>query len=504
MDINLKKAGHDYYRAVLFTPMAFETTRESIVPDSCPDIARIVETTAQVCVTGRELTGDGRLSFSGSVEVSVLYIPEKGEGVRSLRFPVPFQCFGDGRDEGEWAYPAARVHLQSIDTRLLNPRKVLTRAELTVQPVCCRKTEVSVCTGGEEDLQLLRREEESRVVAAVREKEFGFSEELPLSPGRGGVGEILSSRVRLQESDCKIIGTKLVVKGLADVAVLYREQSGAVQLLRQELPFSQVMEAGGAEESWEPEVEFQLCSALLRPGSDASPDDPHLLTLDLGICARVTLWRRLRVEFVSDLYSTVCPVSCQMGELTLAQNEQRQNRRQNVRELLETATAVKTVLDTQVECSPVQPRRERMELSLWARCLYLDENDALRSVRRELTVPLSGEWEEGVEVSLCLRSPGDVSAGILPEGVELRFTVEYRCTTCRQARFPLVLSAQRREEGEEAPPSLVLRMPGGGEDLWTLAKQYRTTCRAILEANGLEENAILPRDRLLLIPRWRG
>ena len=53
MELKLKKAGHDYYEGVAWPPFSCETMRESIVPDSCADIARIVDTTGLVCLTGR-------------------------------------------------------------------------------------------------------------------------------------------------------------------------------------------------------------------------------------------------------------------------------------------------------------------------------------------------------------------------------------------------------------------------------------------------------------------
>ena len=55
MELKLKKAGHDYYEPLAFTPFSCETMRESIVPDSCANIARIVETTGMVYLTGREM-----------------------------------------------------------------------------------------------------------------------------------------------------------------------------------------------------------------------------------------------------------------------------------------------------------------------------------------------------------------------------------------------------------------------------------------------------------------
>ena len=115
MELNFKKAGHDYYEPVRFTPFSCETMRESIVPDSCADIARIVDTTGLVCLTNRELTGDGRFCASGAVDVSVLYIPEKEEGVRSLHFQIPFQCYGEGQADAECEFLDIRGELHSID-----------------------------------------------------------------------------------------------------------------------------------------------------------------------------------------------------------------------------------------------------------------------------------------------------------------------------------------------------------------------------------------------------
>ena len=178
MELKLKKAGHDYYEGVAWPPFSCETMRESIVPDSCADIARIVDTTGLVCLTGRELTSDGRFSASGTVDVSVLYIPEKGDGPCALTFQIPFQCSGEGQDAADAEFLDIRGELQSIDTRALNPRKVLTRANLVFYPSGCRHVSLSVCTGASEEdpsIQLLREKKETWVVAGVREKEFTFT-----------------------------------------------------------------------------------------------------------------------------------------------------------------------------------------------------------------------------------------------------------------------------------------------------------------------------------------
>ena len=514
MELKFKKTGHDYYEPLRFSPFSCETMRESIVPDSCADIARIVETTGLVCLTSRELTGDGRFSAGGTVEVSVLYIPEQAdrssreESPCALHFQIPFQCYGEGLPECE--FPDIRGELRSIDTRALNPRKVLTRANLTLYPAGCRHTGLSVCTdidGEGEGVQLLGQKRETRVVAGVREKEFSFSEELPLSPGRGGAEEILSTRLDIRGTDSKLIGSKLVVKGLSSAAILYRETGGRLAMLQQDLPFSQILEGSGFDEDCESEADYRLLSVECRQGSEGG--DAYVVTVNLTLSARVTVWRREEVSFIADLYSTAAPVRCETMDLELNEDCQRSARRQNIRELLETAAAVKSVLDTEISCGGAQVSGGEVKIPLWARCLYLDENDALGSVRKEFTVSCPAELPDGAPAgedclaeSVCL---GDVIANIMPEGIELRAPLEYSLTCASRRRYLCVSGGETEEEesGRERAPSLVLRKMGPEETLWSVAKQYRTTCRGILEVNELEEDAPIPTDRLLLIPKAR-
>ena len=51
MELKLQKADHNYYETIRFAPFPCETMRENIVPDSCGDIARIVDVTGVGCLT---------------------------------------------------------------------------------------------------------------------------------------------------------------------------------------------------------------------------------------------------------------------------------------------------------------------------------------------------------------------------------------------------------------------------------------------------------------------
>lgn len=508
MELKLQKADHNYYEIVRFAPFPCETMRENIVPDSCGDIARIVDVTGTVCLTGRELTADGRFCASGSVEASVLYIPEKEERLCSLHFQIPFQCYGEGQEGATYENLDIRGELRSIDARVLNPRKVLTRANLVLYPTLCRPVSLSVATGVAEDdgIQLLREQRMTRVAAGVREKEFSFSEELPLSPGRGGAEEILSTRLDIRGTDSKIIGSKLVVKGFLSASILYRESGGRLGILQQELPFSQILDGVGFDEDVESEASYHLLSLDCRIGGDGTPDDTCTLTLTVSLCARVTVWRNLEISFISDLYSTSAQIACQTEELELGEDSRQSTRRQSVRELLETGSAVRSVVDTEICCCGARLEGGEWKVPVWARCLYVDENDALGSVRREFEVSVPDETEDsGLECRGEAFCRGDVIANITPEGIELRFTVECEINTVCRRRYLCVSGGETEEEEQNKgpAPSLILRKMGEGETLWAVAKQYRATREGILSVNELADESQITPDRLLLIPRAR-
>ena len=132
MELELKKTCLDAYEAGGELTLTQEETAETIVPDYCPDIARIIETAGQVELHSRELR-DGRGRVSGAVRVTVLYTPEGEGGVRTLDFAMPFTAETDGRALPECAALLADTETEFLETRMLNPRKVFTHCKLVTR-----------------------------------------------------------------------------------------------------------------------------------------------------------------------------------------------------------------------------------------------------------------------------------------------------------------------------------------------------------------------------------
>ncbi len=483
-----------------------EETLETIVPDACPDILRIAAVCGQASLNGKQVR-DGLAEVSGTVRAVVLYQPEEGGGLCRLEAALPFsvQLEVPGLT-GQGAVQAC-VRLRSAEARALNPRKVLLRADLAADLTVVRPREQVFCQGvleaGTHGVQEKVMEGETCQLTAVQEKPFTFSDQVRLNGGAGEPVRLMCCRAVPLCGECKLIGTKLIFKGTVELQLLVQEAGGVLTSFHESLAFSQVMEVPGVGESGD----CRLAVELTQLSCEALGEDGRTLELTLDLLAQAQVWSRRSAALLLDLYSTGFQTQVEREEQSLWQLLELSNRVQNVRELLE--TGARNVVDSWVSLGELHRSQEGEQLVLEGEArvsvLYLDEEGAVQTFQRALTVACRLDAPAGAVCRCRMAPPGEVFAAPTAGGIEVRFSVEFQCLLLREKKYPAVCGAalgEPRTRGEGAQPSVVLRLAGPGEDLWELAKSCGTTTQKILQANELEEE-VLPAGRMLLIPSVR-
>ena len=149
MELELKKECLDTYELGEPQTLTQEETAETIVPDYCPDIARIISAEGVVCLHG----GTEQDGVTGTVRVTVLYTPENESGVRALEFAMPFSAQGEGL--AGCAHVVVDTEIELLESRMLNPRKIFTRCKLVTHLAGCRKVCLTISSDAETDPALL-------------------------------------------------------------------------------------------------------------------------------------------------------------------------------------------------------------------------------------------------------------------------------------------------------------------------------------------------------------
>lgn len=502
MELELCRETVSCFETVRHTTVYQEETQEAIVPDACPDILRILDTRGQAFLTGKQVR-DGMVSVTGFVRASVFYLPEEPERApRRLEITLPFTCQSEAPGLKSQGIVLASPRLRWAQARTLNPRKVLLRVDLAVDLSAYQPDVIQLCCGVNADesygIQQLVTQESTYVTAAVLEKPFTFSDRWDM----GGVGQetcdVLSVVGEPVCSECKLIGSKLILKGEVALETLVCT-GGELRTVRQSMVFSQIMEVPEAGEDSCCQVRVALTELT------ASVTDEEI-TLELLAQAVVREQRTLPV--LKDLYSTGWEAETSSQTYPMYHVLEDGVKTASVRELIETTTLVRTAVHCWAELGEIRLSREREQAEFLAEVhlnlIYLDDGDQLQSVHKVLSVACPAE--RGGECAQCwCTGPRELFVAPAAGGLEVRFSMEFHCLSLVQRQMTGIISAAltgERQRGSGTQPSVVLRLAAPGECLWDIAKAYATTAEQIAQANELENDA-LPAGKMLLIPRVR-
>ncbi|MDE6107094.1 MAG: DUF3794 domain-containing protein, partial [Oscillospiraceae bacterium] len=346
MEFELSRIQMSGFDQVLDMTLRTEETMESIVPDACPDILRVVETDGMVCVTRKE-AGSGRVEIAGNFKLSVLYVPDGENGLRHMELTIPFTCGAEGRDITPGCNVVVSARLCRADSRIINPRKILARAEAAVDVSVFAPVSKEVCTQVEEGeqpgtVEQLIETREVYLTAGVEEKPFTISDEITLSAGKPAAAELLKSRTGIVQGESKIIGNKLIFKGSVNICILYRGEDEGVYTAMGEIPFSQIMEVNGVAEEAENQLTIAVTSAEC-----SLPDngDGRLVEVELDAVIQAVVSETRSVGVLTDAYSIHQPLDVQWENCPVAIRKDKGNRSQNVREIWDLAEPAREVLD---------------------------------------------------------------------------------------------------------------------------------------------------------------
>ena len=271
------------------------------------------------------------------------------------------------------------------------------------------------------------------------------------------------------------------------------------------LAFSQIMELPETGETADCEV--SMC--VTDVDCVTAGEDGRTLNVTLGLLGQAVVRDQTPVTVLRDIYSTVYTMATQQENCTMSQLVEHGVRPQSVRELLETGTTVKNVVDASVTVCGMKQSREdgytTVSSDLKVSVLYMDEQGTPQAFSRVLTASGRLELSGRCSCSCWCACPGEVFAVPAAGGVEVRFNPEFHCRITRQQEVSVITGARLEEErtaGQGTQPSVVLRLAAPGEELWDLAKAYSTTRECIVQANQLEDDG-LPVGQMLLIPSKR-
>lgn len=498
MELQFNKSVCPCLRKVISQLQTQEQTQEIRVPDSMPDIGRVLGCWGQTLIRGKEWRGNG-MNVSGGVMVWVLYQPEDGSEPRSIDSWIPFQEKWDFSDTQRDGTICVSALLKSVDARSISARKLMLRAVIDLYGQAFEPVDMEVYAPPAqlpEDIALLKETYPVQLPQEAGEKSFQLDEQISIPQSLPQIQKILHYELLPEIAEQKILAGRLVFRGKAMLHMLYRNDDGSLNSWDTELPFSQFSdldkEYGNNATAW---VLPLLTGLEVEQGEDGK------LLIKAGITVQYVIYDRTMLELVEDAYSPFRQVEIQRGELDVpvlldAQQEK-------VQYCAQIRGEYENVVD--VFCQREHPAcRQRgdavqVELPAQYQVLCYDAGGSLQclNVRGEETRELISDRNNDAQVHLL--NCGFPMASINADGIQIEDNVIMNLAVHSCQGLPMVtaLNVGELQEADPNRPSLILRRVGDGK-LWDLAKECGSTVEAIRKTNQLQQEP--GSDQMLLIP----
>lgn len=496
MEWQFKRSVCTCLNAVVREVQNLEQTQEIKLPDSMPDIGRVLAAWGQTVLRGKEWRSDS-IGMSGGMQVWVLYAPEDGTQPRCINSWIPFQMrwdLPDGTAEGK-----IRVGCMTrfVDARSVAARRIMVRAGVSAlaEGWSPMEAELYIPEAVPENMELLRSTYPVRLPREVAEKAFLVEEELVLPASAPQPEKLLYYVLSPQCTDQKVLGNKIVFRGNSNLHVLYVSEEGQVHSWDFELPFSQFAELDGSY-STDAQTDVMLCPNSL----ELELDDEGHLQLKCGMVGQYLVDDLEMIEVVEDAYSPGRELQLQKEMLQLPAILE--NRRENL--YGEQIVPVEADIAADVRMLTEFPRQRRngdaieMELPGSFQVLYYGQDGSLQSANVRWEQNLSIPADESSTIS-AMPAPLLPQVNIGNGSMTARAEVPVRMFTTTDQGIPMITGmalgeVRRMEEGR---PSLILRRAGESR-LWDIAKASGSTVDAIRRINGLQDEPAP--NQMLLIP----
>ncbi len=475
-----------------------------ILPDTKPDMAEILIADAKAKVASSECKNSS-LVVTGEVVFTALYIPDDSGEIKMIEQVFPFSQTLDVRcTEGTQFKADARV--EHIGFTLVNSRKVSAKVMLALATCGTQKNcyEPVIEVAGN-DIECRDKKYSIYIPMSETDTKIAVSDILTVPQNKPDIGEILKVNAYVTPHDVKVMNGKAMAHAELHINTVYTgAENGELSGVHHSVPFTEVVEAPGADEQSVVRVSYEVESICANTKGDLN-GDTKIISIDAEICAKVSVSKTVSEKIVDDCYFMDAKTEISRKNMKINEYVTSESARVSVHSKVEAPKNV--IVNEVIDCCVKPLPREciwengkaKVKGNLIASLIYRDDSGTVRSGVSESDI----NWEKAISDPCCIETDmwiDTVNCDVNETGIEISTNVGLYAKALKSRNIDIIEDIQAKEMESHEKPSMVIYFAKDGDTLWSIAKKYRTRADKIKRANNLEGEK-LETGRRLLIPK---
>ena len=491
-----------------------------IVPDTKPDIARVLLLDGDVFVTGCDV-GTDRVVITGCVFGKILYISDdETKSVKGINSNMPFSYTLDIPSARSGMKCNAKGIIEHMDYTLLNGRKINIKTILSINCKVNDEIEREFSSGisGIEDIQVLKDNVVLNTYLGSNKVNYILKEDLDLPSAKPTINEILRNDVKIYGKDFKVAEGKIIVKGDIGISTLYiaDDEDRSIQYIENELAFTQFVELDDVDEDTTVNVDYDLIDYKIEAIED-SDGELRNIRAEIALNIYVNGSCEKTVEVMSDAYSPKSRINLEKQQIYLDEvftESRSQIIIKDIVDLNECNPEVKEIFNVlckyNVSESRIEDGKVVLEGSVQNNILYLANNEDQPVFCYKKDIPFKHEVDikgidDNMKADCSLELEHCNYSMISSNQVEIRTVIGVGASVETKKIVPIINKVNENLLDEKkliSMPSMILYITQPGDSLWKIAKKYGTTVDDLMKINNLsEKDVLMPGQQILILKK---
>ncbi len=499
MELGMKTEKLDIIKKLWEASLTQEETTELIVPDTQPDIDRIISADARVLLKSKE-SDTGRATVKSSVVATVIYCDGNGD-FYSLETNIPVTVSSENPDILPDCMMICHMEATSADAVAANSRKMIVRVSLKTEIRCYNYEYINLCRGFDEEVKgtyIHESSVEKLVQTQVTEKTFLVSDDLKIPSDAPAVGEVLNANVRICDVEHTVTGEKLVIRGKYESEICYVPESGERAVIKNfSTEFSQLVDIEAGSEDVFCDVDIMMTNCYVDFHSYSQEDESRVIALEIHGVAQCAVFEKKSVPYVDDAYSVSGTLSLTSEEIPTAEYRQYSYSEMTFSGEIPCQAEVGEIFKISAFPGEIEYMENDGKISVYVQAVIFDREWQSYVVRG--TVYGSADIAEHTSVSFAsIDVSGEISDGKI--SVSGRAVLKM-CDVHTETLTVINGAALEAPETEEQRPSVTIYRVRENDSLWGICKRFRSDCEGLKTANGIDGEDALEPGYILLIPK---
>lgn len=479
-----------------------------IVPDTKPDICRILAVRANSVVNERYQKGD-KLFFNGSVKFNILYVGEGDSNhICNIEHSAPFSHYADTESYSESGVNSGFCCIRQTSYEVKNSRKLSVSAQLGLESEIYISDNAEYIDGEDlsEKIPVQTAVIECDSMDVCKEEVFTISDTFSV-PGCKSDFEVHDLNIRCDVVEVKTVNNKAVIKGNAPIQILYSSDD-EISVYDTEIPFTEIADIESVSAESTVTARFEQQDYVCNYSVDDNGVD---VELEFNIKATICGYNHSHHRLITDMYSPDYNFTVKENTsdiLSVCKSSKSQTTVKDNISVSGTSVAKLHYMCSYASCNCVNADNNRVktEGTLFTTVIFSDEEGALHSVDKVTPFDMDIPSENCSEGCFATADLNVINCGyILSSSTEIQIRavikgeafISSTCTCTAICEFSV---DENNPISKNDRPGIVIYYPKKGDTLWDIAKLYSTTCDELTDTNSLESGE-LQCNKPILIPK---